>query len=300
MHGLRPTRSGRGSESLDLFQAQTTALKACEAAGDLIRGRLLKRLVVHEKGSSGDVVTSLDFASEKLIIKAINAKFPHHKIISEERGAIDRASRWTWLIDPVDGTNNVVIGLMVITVGVTLCQDEVPVVSVVHDPVSRRTWSAILERGARQGDHALVTKPRPDASRKPTLAWIQGYSVQDGDRTARALRMVMGQRGHRVLDLWAPLTCWMMLARGDIDGIVGYRIGELDLHGGALIADEAGLTIHEFSGIPFEKRFRGTGDSQCVLAGSSEVVSELTEMVSTARRLADELDHLVSAELLKR
>jgi myo-inositol-1(or 4)-monophosphatase len=287
---------------LDLFYARTIAVTAAETAGDFVRERLFRDLTVREKGSHGDVVTNLDFAAEKLIIGIIRGRFPSHRVISEERGgADDNTPRgvvpWTWLIDPVDGTNNVVIGLPVLTVGITLCRHEIPVVSVVHDPVSRRTWSAILSQGAWDNRGPLARPTQSSAASRPLFAWIQGYGVGKDDRTVRALRMVIASAAHRVLDLWAPLTCWMMLIRGDIDGIIAYRVGEIDLYSGTLMAAEVGLTIQEFSGVQFVSRLRGASDDQCILAGSARVVAELTGMVSAAGRVERSLERLVVPEL---
>jgi myo-inositol-1(or 4)-monophosphatase len=283
---------------IDLSNARTIAIKAAEAAGDLVRDKLFRSLAVHEKGLDGDVVTDLDLAAEKTIITIIRSQFPEHRIISEEIGKIGGDGTWTWLIDPVDGTNNVVVGLPVLSIGITLCHNDSAVASVVHDPVSRRTWSAIHKKGAWSTDGDRMALHRVESRHKPMLAWIQGYSVSSSDQQARALKLVLAAEARRVLDLWAPLTCWMMLARGDIDGIVGYRIGELDLHGGALIASEAGLTVQTFAGVPFVPRLRGTGDAQCVIAGSPTVVKDLSGMLASADRLADPIATAVSHELV--
>jgi myo-inositol-1(or 4)-monophosphatase len=284
---------------LELDDARATAVQAAEAAGDLVRDGLFRGVDVREKGALGDVVTNLDFDSEKLIIEIIKARFPTHRVISEELGSIAGDDTWTWLIDPVDGSNNVAIGLPVFTVGIALCRGDVPVVSVVHDPVSRRTWSAILGRGAWDTDGHPLGKLRRDATRRPLLAWIQGYSVSRDDWSAQALKLVLSHSAHRVLDLWAPLTCWMMLARGDIDGIVGYRIGEIDLHAGALIAGEVGLSVQEFSGDPFVPRLQGMGDDHCILAGTSHTVRDLAEILLAAERLNRHLGNLIISEFLE-
>jgi myo-inositol-1(or 4)-monophosphatase len=286
---------------IELSEARRTAIEAAEVAGDLVRERLFRSLGTREKGSSGDVVTDLDINSESAIIEIITGRFPGHRIVSEEAGAIGADSPWTWLIDPVDGTNNVVVGLPVLAIGITLCHHDAAVASVVHDPVSRRTWSAIRDKGAWDTHGSRMAAPRPESRRsrhKPVLAWIQGYSVSSTDQKACALKVVLTHGARRVLDLWAPLTCWMMLARGDIDGIVGYRVGELDLHGGALIAREAGLTVQGFSGVPFLPRYHGTGDAHSVLAGTSAVIRELTGMLASADRLAGPLANAVSPEFI--
>ncbi|MEZ0067922.1 myo-inositol-1(or 4)-monophosphatase [Streptacidiphilus sp. MAP12-20] len=295
MRNVRPTEGVTRLVDCDLSHARAVAVEAAEAAGSLVRARLFQSLDIQAKGESGDVVTELDFTSEKLIVGAIQQAFPGHRIISEEMGeavGAEAEARWTWLIDPVDGTNNVVIGLPVLAIGIALCRDGVPVMSVVHDPVSRRTWSAIHRQGAWDAGGRLFHTPQTQARPRPLLAWIQGYSVARDDAKAQALRMVLSHVAHRVLDLWAPLTCWTMLARGDIDGIVGYRIGEIDLHAGALIATEAGLRIQDFSGVPFASGLHGPGDEQCLVAGSARVVAELARVVPAAARLERQLGRL--------
>jgi myo-inositol-1(or 4)-monophosphatase len=92
----------------------------------------------------------------------------------------------------------------------------------------------------------------------------------------------------------------MMLARGDIDGIIGYRIGEIDLYAGVLIAREAGLAIQEFSGAPFVSRLRNTGDDHCIIAGSSPIVRDLAEMLVVGEHLAGPLGNLMLSEFLER
>jgi len=287
-----------GASMIELSTARLVAIKAAEAAGDLVRDKLFHSLAVREKGNDGDVVTDLDLAAEKMIIDILRARFPQHRIVSEEIGKVGGDEAWTWLIDPVDGTNNVVVGLPVLSIGITLCHLNAAVASVVHDPVSRRTWSAIRKQGAWSNGGIRMVLPRTDLRHKPVLAWIQGYGVSSADQKARALKLVMANGARRVLDLWAPLTCWMMLARGDIDGIIGYRIGELDLHGGALIAGEAGMTVLSFAGAPFDPRLRGTGEDLSVIAGSPEIVERLSAMLASADRLADPIADAISPELV--
>jgi myo-inositol-1(or 4)-monophosphatase len=169
---------------IDLSTARTVAIEAAEAAGNLVRDKLFRSLAIHEKGLDGDVVTDLDLAAEKTIIRIIRAQFPEHRIISEEIGKIGGDGTWTWLIDPVDGTNNVVVGLPVLSIGITLCHDDSAVASVVHDPVSRRTWSAIHKKGAWSTDGDRMDPHRSESRHKPVLAWIQGYCVSSSDQKA--------------------------------------------------------------------------------------------------------------------
>src|SRR4051794_3169136 len=210
----------------DLGLARTIAVEAAEAAGALLRAGTHGPFEVRRKGSGGDVVTDLDLAAERLILERIRTAYPDHQVIAEESGVVGvEGHRCVWLVDPLDGTNNVAIGMPVYAVGLALCARAEPVLGVVHDPVSGRTWSAVRGRGTLAPDGTPLTladRPRPGREKNPVLAWTQGHQVKAGDPVAFALRSALERRCARMLQLWAPLVAWTMLARGDIDGIVGY------------------------------------------------------------------------------
>ncbi|WP_169978255.1 inositol monophosphatase family protein [Microbispora sp. H10836] len=206
--------------------------EAALSAGAVLRESAPGAVAVHAKGGSGDVVTDLDLAAEKPILDRIRAEFPSHRIVAEESGAHDgdlADGGWTWLVDPLDGTNNVAIGLPAYVVGLALCAGGRPVLGVVHEPLSGRTWSAVAGAGARGPAGPLTGPPRRELPHGPVLTWTQGHGVSRRDPAARSLKMTMDARARRVLQLWAPLLCWAMLARGDIDGMIGYRAEGLDL-----------------------------------------------------------------------
>ena len=198
-------------------------------------------------------------------------------------------------MDPLDGTNNLAIGLSAYVVGIALCEGDLPVLGVVHDPVEQQTWSAV-RRGGAFGPGGRLPRPacRP-APHGPVLAWTQGHGVAREDASARALKLVLESNARRVLQLWAPLLSWVMLARGDIDGIVGYRAEAVDLPAGALIAAEAGIAVCGHDGQPFDERIGLPASGRSFVAGHPANIGRLTALVATARRIAPQLAGLRTA-----
>jgi myo-inositol-1(or 4)-monophosphatase len=285
-----------GTGPPDLWAARTLAIAAAEAAGALLRGPRAEGIGLRVKDATGDVVSDLDLAAEKVIIDRITAEFPAHQIIAEESGLLaaarldgDQPGGCTWLVDPLDGTNNLAIGLPAYVVGIAMCYRDVPVLGVVHDPVRQQTWSAVRQRGAF-GPGGRLPQPgcRP-APHGPVLAWTQGHGVARQDAAARALKLVLESTARRVLQLWAPLLAWVMLARGDIDGIVGYQAEAVDLPAGALIAAEAGLAVCRLDGQPFDDRIGGPASGRSFVAGHPANIGRLTELAAAAGRIAPEL-----------
>jgi myo-inositol-1(or 4)-monophosphatase len=270
------------SASLDLEHARAVATEAAEAAGTLLRSRAKQAFKVRSKGQHGDLVTDLDLASEALIVAHLRSAFPGHRIITEEAGELAGElagnAAWTWLVDPLDGTNNLAIGLTAYGVGLALCQRGVPRVAVVHDVPSATTWSATRGHGAH-GPAGPLRLKAPAAEHSMTVAWIQGHDVPRDDSTVRALTSRLERESKRVLQLWAPLLCWIMLARGDIDGIVLYKSGSMDLQAGSLIAQEAGVQVHGLDGEPFDDRFSSADEQRSLVAGYPAVVQRLLDLV---------------------
>jgi myo-inositol-1(or 4)-monophosphatase len=289
----------------DLERARRLAIDAAEAAGALLR-RPRYGTEMRVKDVTGDIVTDLDLAAEKVIIDRIRAVFPAHRIIAEESGLLDatapRNSRTsgsscgcTWLVDPLDGTNNLAIGLSAYVVGIAMCTGDLPVLGVVHDPVAQRTWSAV-RRGGALGPGGRLRRPacRP-VPYGPVLAWTQGHGVPREDAAARAMKLVLESTARRVLQLWAPLLSWVMLARGDIDGIVGYRAEAVDLPAGALIATEAGIAVCGLDGRPFDERIGLPAEDRSFVAGHPANIERLTGLVTAARRIAPHVAGLRTA-----
>lgn len=266
-----------------LDRAAGVAVAAAVEAGRAIRAGLLGALTVHAKDPTGDVVTDLDLQAEDIILRHVRRAFPGHRILAEESGVLDTSDdTWCWVIDPLDGTNNIAIGLPVCTVGIALCHNGTPVLGVVHEPIADRTWTAVRGRGAHGPNGPLWHPTHRPAASAPVLAWLQGYPVTRADPTARALRLTLESASRRLIQLWSPLLCWVMLSNGDIDGFVGYRAGLVDLPAGALLARESGMHITDFEGATLDERLELPVGEVDFIAGSAEMMSDLTLLVKSA------------------
>lgn len=88
-----------------------------------------------------------------LIANRLRASFPGHSVIGEEASAHDGripalGDEPTWIVDPVDGTQNLVHGLPISAVSIGLCRGGVPVLGVVYDPHRDELFVAAAGRGA--------------------------------------------------------------------------------------------------------------------------------------------------------
>ena len=94
------------------------AIQAAQQAGELIRSNFDRSLTITTKKDYNELVTDLDIRSEQTILESLAQHFGDYSILSEEKGKIDRPGRRQWVIDPLDGTHNLTLGLPVLGVSI--------------------------------------------------------------------------------------------------------------------------------------------------------------------------------------
>lgn len=230
------------------------AVEVAREAGATLRDGLGGPRQIAYKGQV-DLVTEMDRRSEETIVGAITGKFPHHLIVAEEgSGPRDGDSPYRWLIDPLDGTTNYAHGLPHFAVSIALRHGAETIVGVVYDPLRDELFRAERGGGAFLNDRPLRVStvdelirsllatgfPYDAALRPVALAHWHAFSF-----ASQAIR----RYGAAALDL-----CYV--AAGRYDGFYEAHLGPWDAAAGALIAAEAGATITDYTGGPFDP-FRG-------------------------------------------
>jgi len=100
--------------------------------------------------AGGEPVTDADVASNDLIVQGLERVFPHDAILSEEQ-ADDRRrleAQRTWMVDPLDGTNEYIKRLPEFSVMIGLVEEGSPVLGVVYQPLSDEIYFAVTGNGA--------------------------------------------------------------------------------------------------------------------------------------------------------
>jgi myo-inositol-1(or 4)-monophosphatase len=209
-----------------------------------------------EKKGAIDLVTQIDRDVERMFRALIGGRFPDHAILAEEferRGDRERASRYTWVFDPVDGTTNYAHGLPIFCSAASLEIDGEPVVAAVFDPSRRELFTA--ERGAGAWlNGAPMRVSQADELIDSLLCTGFPYTVQqDAEhllavfgaflRSARAVRRL----GSAAIDL-----CYV--AAGRFDGFWEMQLNPWDISAGALLVREAGGAVSDLAGGGFDSR----------------------------------------------
>lgn len=251
----------------DLESLHEFAILLSAEAGETALNRLQGENNIQQKGEGIDLVTAVDVACEERIIERIQEAYPDHGITGEEHGLVSNpGAAMQWLVDPLDGTNNYVMGLPMFGNCITLLQDGKPVVATVHDSVRRITTSAYLGGGAWRGGTPTRVGSFPDL-RRTTISWTQGYVVEPDNQWVSTVLFDLEQVFKRVLRTWSPSIDWGLIAAGEVGAFAAWKNELHDLVGGELIVVEAGG----------ESWIDDTGE--LVIAGAPNVVASIREVL---------------------
>ncbi len=139
---------------LDLSQELRFARELADLGGRIALEHY-RRDLRSERKQDGSWVTEADWKVEAQIRLRIARARPDHNVLGEEEGLaqagggppVDGAP--TWIVDPIDGTNNFIAGIPVWATLVALRADEANVVGVAHAPALGETYEAAVGQGAR-------------------------------------------------------------------------------------------------------------------------------------------------------
>ena len=183
MNNLPPAKSGKSALEVAVAAAK-------EAGGMLLAHFGAERQVKHK--SKGNLVTDADILSEKLISEFLQSEYPDFSILSEESSSSAPVTGYTWIVDPLDGTNNYTFGMPFFCVNIALVKDEDILIGVTYDPVRDELFRAAKGRGAYlNGSPIQVSK---ENSLQASLVGLDlGYSHERGVEMLHIVNMLWGQ-----------------------------------------------------------------------------------------------------------
>lgn len=225
------------------------ATRAARAAGDLIIRHVdrLDTLTVTNKDRN-DFVSEVDRQAEDVIIRTLRKAYPKHSILAEESGEHD-GNEYQWIIDPLDGTTNFLHGFPQFSVSIALLHKGRLEQGVVYDPMRQELFQATRGAGAMLNNRRLRVTPRTSLA---GALLGTGFPYKDHAHLDAYLAMLkdlivetagIRRPGSAALDL-------AYVAAGRLDGFWEIGLKPWDLAAGALLIQEAGGIVGDFSGGP--------------------------------------------------
>ena len=224
------------------------AAAATKAARGLVRDfGEIENLQVSKKGTA-DFVSNADRKAEKVIVRELLKARPRYGFLLEEGGEIegtDTSNRW--IVDPLDGTTNMLHGIPHFSISIALERDGEPVAGVIHEPVYDQMFWAEKGQGAYLNGRRIRVSARRSLEESLFATGIPFAGRKDHGRFLKQLGAVMavsaGVRrfGSAALDL-------AYVAAGRYEGFWEIGLHPWDLAAGIVLVREAGGFTSDFDG----------------------------------------------------
>ena len=227
----------------ELLEIETAAVDLARNAGGILMEYFTKPLeVTYKSPNQRSPVTDADRASDDYLRKEILRRFPDHTILSEE-APDDQAERTavTWVVDPLDGTNNFMNRLPVFGVCLGVLEGDRPVVGAVFIPFLHSAEGSVFHArvggGAKCNGAPLKLNDGPQPGNN-LLAAVPGYFLRMF-KLKQPLRRSVGEMrttGSIAYEL-------AMISQGVFQYGVYSRPRLWDVAGGLLVIQEAGGSV---------------------------------------------------------
>ncbi len=200
-----------------------------------------------EEKDLNSLVSFVDKGSERILVKELSKILPEAGFLTEEDTVEDALKPYVWIIDPLDGTTNSLLGIPHFAVSVALAHEGELLIGVVHEVNSEEQFYASKSGGA----------------------FLNGRPIQVSQRTEyRDILIATGFPYRNEYDtnkLFAHLKEWLMNTRGvrrmgsaalDLAYVACGRFGAYyesmlnpwDVAAGILIVREAGGKVSDYNG----------------------------------------------------
>jgi myo-inositol-1(or 4)-monophosphatase len=201
-------------------------------------------------GDEQDVLTEADLEVGRLIVDAVKREFPEHNVIDEESGAIDNGSKFTWVIDPIDGTSNFAAGSPHYGVMIGLLDGGVPVAGGFSLPFFNEIYLGQTGKGATCNGEAIRVSSEAKLIRQLVSFSLQAKTGESAEQIGAAAAKLIP----RVLNLRASASTFdmAMVARGTYGAFVSNRGRIWDCVGPHVVIEEAGGVFTHTDGSPID------------------------------------------------
>ena len=223
--------------------------------------------------SDGTRVTPVDIAISEAIMAEVLARYPEDQFFSEELahdGApIPVTSRFSWVLDPIDGTNNYALGLAHCAIALALLGDGMPVYGFVYDLSRRRLIEGGPGFGVKDGDTATKVRNGPLGGQ----ALVGFHSPYDRTLAPQAQRLI---EAYKIRGLGSSTLHLAYVAAGILDGVVDHNVKLWDIAAAVPLVWAGGGETRFLNGEQFPMRvFDLRMKRICYVAGSPATCDHL-------------------------
>lgn len=225
------------------------AIQAAHAGSIALLDHFRKPLEIKAKGIA-NYVSQADIAAETAVVQTIKDAYPNHAILSEESHSDRADAEHSWIIDPLDGTNNFIHGIPHFAVSIGYYQSGKGVLGIVTSPATGDWFVAAAGEGAWFNGQQIHVSQAQDLHE----AMIACGFYYDRDQMMQSTLDTIGDlfrcQIHGIRRCGAAALDLAYVAAGWFDAFFEYRLSPWDIAAGAVIIQESGGTVSDCFGNP--------------------------------------------------
>lgn len=196
---------------------------------------------ISNKEGHANYVTNIDCLVQEFLEKALTELLPGSQFIGEEKENQALTDAPTWIVDPLDGTANLIHDYRTSAVSIALCEKKEPVIGLVWQPYTQELFYA------EKGKGAFLNGSPIHVSHTPFQEALVGFGTAPYYEELEKKSMLMaGDFLHSCADIRRSGSAAIdlsNLACGRTDIFFELRLKPWDYAAGSLIVQEAGGEI---------------------------------------------------------
>ena len=240
-------RDNMNADSFNMDKMNTEELEALlKKAGKLFADR---NAAAHtrEKGVA-DYVTEVDFAVQQFIRGRLEKLYPEVQFLSEEKSneEIDK-NGLVWVLDPVDGTTNLIHDYRASVISLALMQEGSVVLGMIYNPYTDELFSAQKGKGSYCNGQKIEVSGAETIEKSLIAIGTSPYYKEMAEENFKVFQAVfkdcqdIRRSGSAALDL-AYVAC------GRIEAYFERNLKIWDYAAGMLLVREAGGQVTDYRG----------------------------------------------------
>jgi len=229
--------------------------------------------------SDGTRVTPVDIAISENIVRVLRAQFPADQFFSEELAETDApipvSSRFVWVLDPIDGTNNYATGIAHCAISLGLLENGLPAYGVIYDLSRRVLMHGGPGFGLWDGDRVASVKTTP-----PNPQSLLGFHSPYDKTMAHHAQTIV--ENFKIRGLGSSTLHLAYVAVGILDGTVDHNVKIWDIAAAVPLCQAGGGEVQFLNGEQFPLRqFDLKMGRIQYIAGSAEMCRRLRELLKS-------------------
>jgi myo-inositol-1(or 4)-monophosphatase len=258
---------------MQLQEIATKVIDLSKHVGDFIRQERKKfnNDDVEYKGVN-DMVSYVDKQAEIQIVAELQRILPEAGFITEEKTINKTGERYTWIIDPLDGTTNFIHGLPVFSVSIALQEYDELVLGVVYEINQDECFYAWKGAPAYLNGKEIKVSKAPKIADTLLATGFPYYNFEQQQAYIGLFTELM-RSCHGLRRLGSAAVDLAYTACGRFDGYYEYNLNSYDMAAGIVIVRQAGGDVTNFSG------GKDLFNTREVLATNGKITTELLTMI---------------------